>query len=194
MKLNLIYNVKSKINTKWWKIKMKTNNLTQISLWNDPINRRMQGFSFRIFEDESGVQDLISSNSFDQTMNLNIQWKRKWVASTLKEMVHEMVEYTRRIWRKSTGKFFRGEELYLKRRKWILAVGWSNWSWSTVVIARPLVNRHLLLMAIRFLINSRDLISSRVWEEASISIVRWILIQRSRCDDVSTYFKRSQPL
>ena len=50
MKLNLIYNAKNKINTKWWKIKMKTNNLTQISLRNDPINRRMQGFSFWIFE------------------------------------------------------------------------------------------------------------------------------------------------
>ena len=54
---------------------MKTNNLTQISLRNDPINCRMQGFSLRIFEDESGVQDLISSNSFDQTLKLNIQWK-----------------------------------------------------------------------------------------------------------------------
>ena len=82
LKLNLIYNSKFKINAKWWKIKMKTNNLTQISLWNDPINRRMQGFSFRIFEDKSGVQDLISSNSFDQTLKLNIQWKRKWVANT----------------------------------------------------------------------------------------------------------------
>ena len=52
MKLNLIYGAKSKINTKLWKIKMKTNNLTQISLRNDPINRRMQGFSFRISEDK----------------------------------------------------------------------------------------------------------------------------------------------
>ena len=56
---------------------MKTNNLTQISLRNDPINPRMQGFSFRIFEDKSGVQDLISSNCLDQTLKLNIQWKRK---------------------------------------------------------------------------------------------------------------------
>ena len=31
---------------------MKTHNLTQINLRNDPINRRMQGFSFRISEDE----------------------------------------------------------------------------------------------------------------------------------------------
>ena len=32
---------------------MKTRNLTQISLQNDPINRRMHGFSFRIDEDEN---------------------------------------------------------------------------------------------------------------------------------------------
>ena len=70
---------------------MKTHNLTQISLRNDPINRRMQGSSFWIFEDESGIQDGNSSNSLDQTMNLNIQWKRKWVASILKQMVREMM-------------------------------------------------------------------------------------------------------
>ena len=34
-------------------IKMKSRNLTQISLRNDPINRRMQGFSFQIDEDEN---------------------------------------------------------------------------------------------------------------------------------------------
>ena len=44
---------------------MKTHNLTQISVRNDPINRRMQGFSFRIFEGESGIQDGNSSNSLD---------------------------------------------------------------------------------------------------------------------------------
>ena len=32
---------------------MKSCNLTQSSLRNDPINRRMQGFSFQIDEDES---------------------------------------------------------------------------------------------------------------------------------------------
>ena len=37
--------------------------------------------------------------------------------STLKEMTREMVEYKRRIRRKSMGKFFRHEKLYLKRRK-----------------------------------------------------------------------------
>ena len=32
---------------------MKSRNLTQISLQNDPINRRMHGFSFRVSEDEN---------------------------------------------------------------------------------------------------------------------------------------------
>ena len=40
------------INFKWWKIKMKSTNLTQINLRIDPINRRIQGFSFQKFEDE----------------------------------------------------------------------------------------------------------------------------------------------
>ena len=39
---------------------MKTRNLTQSSLRNDPINHRMHGFSFRVFEDEIEVQDVIS--------------------------------------------------------------------------------------------------------------------------------------
>ena len=32
---------------------MKTRNLTQISLRNDPINRHMHGFLFRVSEDEN---------------------------------------------------------------------------------------------------------------------------------------------
>ena len=55
---------------------MKSRNLTQSSLRNDPINRRMQGFLFQIFEDESGVQDVISSFSFNQSLISSIQLKR----------------------------------------------------------------------------------------------------------------------
>ena len=77
---------------------MKSRNLTQSSLRNDPINRRMQGFSFRIFEDESGVQDGNSSFSLDQSLNSSVQWKSKWVTNTLKQTAHEMDSYTRRIW------------------------------------------------------------------------------------------------
>ena len=78
---------------------MKSGNLTQSSLRNDPINRRMQGFSFRIFEDESGVQDVISSFSLDQSLNSSVQWKRKWVTNTGKQTAHDLVEYTRSNWR-----------------------------------------------------------------------------------------------
>ena len=46
---------------------MNTRNLTQLRLRNDPINRRMQGFSFRIFEDESGVQDVNSPYSLNRS-------------------------------------------------------------------------------------------------------------------------------
>ena len=77
---------------------MKSRNLTQSSLRNDPINRRMQGYSFWIFEDKSGVQDLISSFSFDQSLISSIQLKRLWVKNTLEQTVREMDSYTRRIW------------------------------------------------------------------------------------------------
>ena len=52
---------------------MKTRNLTQISLRNDPINRRMHGFSFRVFEDKIDVQDVISPLFFDQTLISNFE-------------------------------------------------------------------------------------------------------------------------
>ena len=68
---------------------MKSRNLTQISLRNDPINRRMQGFSFRIFEDKSGVQDVISSFSFNKSLISRIQLKRKRVKNTLEQRVFE---------------------------------------------------------------------------------------------------------
>ena len=56
---------------------MKTRNLTQSSLRNDPINRQMHGFSFRIFEDEIKVQDAISPLSLDQILISNAprMWK-----------------------------------------------------------------------------------------------------------------------
>ena len=95
-----------KINTKWWKIKMKSRNLTQSSLRNDPINRRMQGFSFQIFEDNSGVQDVISSFSFDQSLISSIQLKRKRVKNALEQMARDLVEYTWRIWDLIVNLFF----------------------------------------------------------------------------------------
>ena len=67
-KLNLIYYSKCKSNVKWWKIKMKIHNLTQSCARNDPINRRIHGFSFCDFEDEDDIQDVISPYSLNQIL------------------------------------------------------------------------------------------------------------------------------
>ena len=65
---------------------MKTRNLTQSSLRNDLINRRMHGFSFRIFEDEDGVQDAISPHSFYQILISDAPQTRKRVKNRSKSM------------------------------------------------------------------------------------------------------------
>ena len=85
---------------------MKTGNLTQSSPRNDPINRQMQGFSFRIFEDEDGVQDVIFSFSLDQTLNFSIQTTRKWIKNALEQTAHDFMEYTWRIWDLIANLFF----------------------------------------------------------------------------------------
>ena len=88
LKVNLIYDSKCKINTKWWNIKMKTRNLTQSSFRNDPIYCRMHGFLFRIFEDEIEVQDVISLKSLDQTLISSIPWMQKCIKNTTRSNWH----------------------------------------------------------------------------------------------------------
>ena len=85
---------------------MKSRNLTQSSLRNDPINRRMQGFSFQIFEDESVVQDVISSFSFNQSLISSIQLNRKRVKNALEQTARDLMEYTWRIWDLIANMFF----------------------------------------------------------------------------------------
>ena len=63
---------------------MKTRNLTQSSLQNDPINLRMHGFSFRIFEDKIEVQDVISPRSLDQIPISSAPRMRKCIKNTMK--------------------------------------------------------------------------------------------------------------
>ena len=63
---------------------MKTRNLTQSRTWNDPINRRMHGYSFFDFEDEDGVQDVISPSSLDQFLISNTLWTWKGVKNVKK--------------------------------------------------------------------------------------------------------------
>ena len=50
---------------------MKTGNLTQNRARNDPINRQMHGYSLCNFEDEDGIQDVISPYSLDQFLISN---------------------------------------------------------------------------------------------------------------------------
>ena len=125
---------------------MKTRNLTQISLRNDPINRRMHGFSFRVFEDEIEVQDVISPLSFNQIpISSMVSWmKSDWHLNGI---------WTVQISQKFKGEFFRREELHLKR--WFLGVTvrWRDHSRSTVVMRRPSI-KTVRLYSIR-LINDR---------------------------------------
>ena len=72
---------------------MQTHNLTQSSLRNDPINRRMHGFSFRIFEDEVEVQDVISPRSLDQILISSTPWMRKRVKNARKLIGAEIMVY-----------------------------------------------------------------------------------------------------
>ena len=63
---------------------MKTHNLTQSRARNDPINRRIHGFSFRSFEDKDGIQDVISPYSLDQFLISNTPWTRKRIKNAKK--------------------------------------------------------------------------------------------------------------
>ena len=65
---------------------MKKSNLTQSSLQNDPINRQMHGFSFRIFEDKVEVQDVISPRSLDQILISSTPWTHKRVKNAMKSI------------------------------------------------------------------------------------------------------------
>ena len=58
---------------------MKTRDLTQSRALNDPINCRIHGFSFCDFEDEDGIQDVISSYFLDQFLISNTPRMQKRV-------------------------------------------------------------------------------------------------------------------
>ena len=97
---------------------MKTRNLTQISFWNDPINRWMHGFSFRVFEDEIEVQDVFSPLSSDKTLISSSLWMRKCIKNTRNQMALEIGVWTVQISRNFKGNSFRHEELIFKGWIW----------------------------------------------------------------------------
>ena len=93
---------------------MKTHNLTQSSPQNDQINHRMHDFSFRDFEDEDGIQDVISPYPLDQFLISNTprMWKRvkkgkKWIDSQI--VVSRQFDFTQ----KSKDVFPFEEQFYL---------------------------------------------------------------------------------
>ena len=82
LKLNLIYDSKYKSEAKSWNIKMKTRNLTQSGARNDPINRRIHGFSFCDFKDENWRSRC--DFSFDQFLISNTPRSQKCVKKVKK--------------------------------------------------------------------------------------------------------------
>ena len=93
---------------------MKTRNLTQSSLRNDPINRWMHGFSFWVFEDKIEVQDVISPLSLDKTLILSISWMQKCIKNTRNQLAHEIGVWTVWISQNFKRPSFHREEQYLK--------------------------------------------------------------------------------
>ena len=72
------------------KDKMKTRNLTQSHAQNDPINRRIHGFSFCDFKDEDVIQDVISPYSLDQFLISNTPRMRKRVKKERNRLTLEL--------------------------------------------------------------------------------------------------------
>ena len=69
---------------------MKTRNPTQSHAQNDPINRRIHGFSFRDFKDEDDIQDVISPHSLDQFLISNTPRMRKCVKKERNQLTLEL--------------------------------------------------------------------------------------------------------
>ena len=70
---------------------MKTRNLTQSRARNDAINGRIHGFSFRDFEDEDRIQDVISPYLFDQFLISYTPRTRKRVKKVKKSKDSQIV-------------------------------------------------------------------------------------------------------
>ena len=120
---------------------MKTRNLTQSRTRNDPINNRIHGFSFRDFEDEDGVQDVISPYSLYQFLISNTPRTQKHFKKVKKSkdsqiFVSRQFDFTR----KSKGKFPSQRKLGFIEELGV-TVGSNGPSRSTVQITRQLTNR-----------------------------------------------------
>ena len=194
MKLNLIYDSKCKINTKWWNIKMKTHNLTQISLRNDPINRWMHGFSFQVSEDEVWSSRceffFLFRSKFDFKSSVSAEMSQEY--NEMNGMWNDEVHNSNLV--KIHGRFFLPRRTEFKERFWGSSVGWRGWSRSMVAITRPLIESSLQCDD-RPIVNKGSRCILILWRRRCAALIaHWILIQRSWCLERSTDQERSQPL
>ena len=173
---------------------MKTRNLTQSSLRNDLINRRMHGFSFWVFENEIEVQDVISPLSFDQSLISSSLWMWKCIKNTRNQMAHEMGVWTVRISWNFKGPFFRHEELNLKRKFLGVTVGWRGASRSAVAMKRLLIESSWLSPIRPISDEGPRWVHVSLFETSRRLIFYWILIQRSWCVGEFTDHARSHLL
>ena len=155
-------------------------NLTQSSLRNDPINRRMQGYSFRNFRRRRWSSRckfaLLFQSNFDLKHSLEEemgQERSRTNGTRFGVLYKENLEINRES-------VLRREERFKQKTKSILNRWMSCWSRSTAPITRRLTNRRLLMMTVRSSIDAHDLISSRK-EEGFDRRSSGILIQRSWC-------------
>ena len=119
---------------------MKTHNLTQSRAQINPINRRIHGFSFRDFEDEDGIQDVISPYSIDQFLISNTPQMQKCVKKVKKSKDSQIV-VSRQF--DFTQKFKGGSQsqrIVLFIRILGITVGSNGPSRSTVQMMRLLIN------------------------------------------------------
>ena len=118
---------------------MKTRNLTQSNLRNDPINRRMHGFSFHVFEDEIEVQDVISPRSLDQILISNIPWTQKRVKNINKSNGTRIVCLDSSNFSKIQRRSFHSRRTVYLNRKLGVTVDLMDSSRSTVMMRRLLI-------------------------------------------------------
>ena len=157
---------------------MKTRNLTQSRARNDPINRQIYGFSFRDFEDEDGIQDVISPYSLYQFMISNTPRTPKHVKKVNKLndsriVVSRQFDFTQ----KSKGKFSSRRTF-----KFIEYFGRNSWMRRFITINGPdevSLGESMLLSRVRSIaIEGLRCIHITRRRETSIQFVHWIFIGR----------------
>ena len=116
---------------------MKSPNLTQINLRNDPINRRIQGYSFRNSEDEvwcsrcDCIQFSRSKFEFQHSIEAQMGYAHRETNGT------RFGVFSKENLKKFREQVLRREERNLYKTKSIVSRPMKRWSRSTVVIVRP---------------------------------------------------------